>query len=493
MKMIKLTNKYLNIKKRLVISNILMIVIPVVISAVIGGVGLKLIWNAAVNGTALGFADSNDFYERAAGTAKIAEEIILDNDNDKRNNHNYNKLDKILKSNMMTVTIYEHDEVIYKNGDNSLNIPTNIYNAAESLENECTVVQGEYCLYAHKFKDNGHNYQMFLAAKTYDPSYTTLKVCISVLALILIAAVIFSVYFTNRFLTRFVFKKIEEPLEILEYGVAQIRDGNLNYRINYSENTEFFPVCEAFNEMAERLKNSVDSALKNEQSQKELLAGISHDIRSPLTSIQAYVEGLLDGVADTPEKQKKYLLTVKRKSESISNMVSQLFIFSKMQLDDYPTDFIKTDIKTELEKIIQPVKDEYTQTGLQINTHIQSAELSLDSQLLNRICLNIISNSLKYNNSSKAELNIYSEAVQNKYILHFSDNGPGVDERSLDKLFDIFYRSDPARNAPEKGSGLGLAIVAGAVKRMNGTVKARNIQNGGLDIIITFFKENGNE
>ena len=99
-------------------------------------------------------------------------------------------------------------------------------------------------------------------------------------------------------------------------------------------------MCDAFNEMAVRLKESVERTMKNEQSRKELLAGISHDIRSPLTSIQAYVEGLIDGIADTPEKQKKYLLTIKQKSESISNMVSQIFKFSKMELDDYPLNLV---------------------------------------------------------------------------------------------------------------------------------------------------------
>lgn len=492
MKIIKPAYKNFNIKKRLMISNILMIAIPVLISAVIGGAGLMLIWNAAVNGTVLGFESSEDFYDRASGTAKIAEEIILD-DSEKSREHNENKLDYILKSNMISITVYEDNEAFYKKGNDSLSVPDSIFDAAESLGNECTIVQGEYCLYAHNFNDDGHNYKMLLAAKTYEPSYTALKVCIAVLVLILAATVILSVYFTNRFLTNFVFRKIEEPLEALEYGVAQIRDGNLNYRINYSEKTEFLPVCEAFNEMAVRLKNSVDTALKNEQSQKELLAGISHDIRSPLTSIQAYVEGLLDGVADTHEKQKKYLLTVKRKSESISNMVSQIFVFSKMQLDDYPTELVMTDIKTELEKIIQPLKDEYSQKGLQINTNIQSAELPLDSQLLNRICLNIVSNSLKYNNAPNPELDIYSETIHDGYILHFADNGPGADEQSLDKLFDIFYRSDPARNDPEKGSGLGLAIVSGAAKRMNASVKARNVPGGGLDIIIAFSKEDSNE
>jgi len=81
MKLRKLSNIHLNIKKRLAISNILMIVIPVVICAMIGTAGLRLIWDVAVNGTALGFADSEDFYERAEGTAKIVEEVILENDN----------------------------------------------------------------------------------------------------------------------------------------------------------------------------------------------------------------------------------------------------------------------------------------------------------------------------------------------------------------------------------------------------------------------------
>ncbi|MDE6672784.1 MAG: HAMP domain-containing histidine kinase [Ruminococcus sp.] len=492
MKLYKLT-KNLNIKKRLVISNILMIVIPVVICSVIGIAGLQMVWNIAVNGTIWGFEDSEDFYERAEDTAKIVEEIILDND-DSHQSRNKNRLDKIMKSNMMSVNIYENNEIIYQQGNETLIIPENILDSAERLGNECTIIQGEYCLYAHVIKEDLHTYQMFLVAKTSEPSYTTLKICIVIMMLILIVTVILSIYFTNRFLTGFVFGKIRKPLEILEYGVGQIRDGNLDYRIDYSENDEFSAVCDAFNEMAVRLKKSVDSALKNEQSQKELLAGISHDIRSPLTSIQGYVEGLLDNVADTPEKQRKYLMTIKQKSESISNMVSQIFTFSKMQIDDYPVNIVHVDIKAEIERIIFPLRDEYEHKGLKINLNVQSAELSVDTQLLNRICVNLISNSLKYNNESQAEINIFSEIYQNRYILHFADNGQGVDEQALDKLFDVFYRSDPARNSPDKkGSGLGLAIVANAVKRMNGTVQAQNVTGGGLDIIIKFIMEVDNE
>lgn len=122
------------------------------------------------------------------------------------------------------------------------------------------------------------------------------------------------VVLTNRFLTRFVFRHIAQPLKILGEGVHQIRDGNLTYRIEYTEPDEFRPICEDFNDMAGRLRDSVSRSQKEEESRKELLAGISHDIRSPLTAIQAYVEGLLDGVADTEEKRTAYLSIIQKKS-----------------------------------------------------------------------------------------------------------------------------------------------------------------------------------
>lgn len=132
--------------------------------------------------------------------------------------------------------------------------------------------------------------------------------------IVILLTIFLSILLTNRFLIRFVFRKIERPLDILTKGVHEIRDGNLDYRIHYDGNDEFLPVCEDFNEMAERLKTSVCQIQRQERSRKELVAGISHDIRSPLTSITAYVEGLLDGIARTPEAQRQYLETIRAKA-----------------------------------------------------------------------------------------------------------------------------------------------------------------------------------
>ena len=116
---------------------------------------------------------------------------------------------------------------------------------------------------------------------------------------------------TNRLLTSFVFKKIAQPLELLSDRVEHISSGDLDFRINYNDDNEFKKVCEAFNNMAARLKQSIETVQKNEDNRKELIASISHDLRSPLTSIKAFTEGLIDGVAKTPEAQAKYLRTIK--------------------------------------------------------------------------------------------------------------------------------------------------------------------------------------
>lgn len=279
-----------------------------------------------------------------------------------------------------------------------------------------------------------------------------------------------SILITNRFLTKFVFKKIEKPLDILSGGVHEIRDGNLDYRIKYTGDDEFAHVCSDFNEMAVRLKQSVELTQKQEKSRKELIAGISHDIRSPLTSIQAYVEGLLDGVAKTPAVQRRYLETIKAKAENLAHIVSQLFLFSQMELGEYP----ENPSLIRLDKVISEIvsSEDYKKSGLDISMELIPAEIYADPIQIRRIITNILENSLKYKNKEKGMAWIRLEQTECGLRLTFLDDGPGVPEESLPHLFEVFYRSDPSRQHPDKGSGLGLAIVANAIRRMGGTAQA---------------------
>ena len=291
---------------------------------------------------------------------------------------------------------------------------------------------------------------------------------------------------TNRFLTWFVLKKIKQPLKMLSDGVQQISDGNLDHKIIYHENDEFKPVCESFNNMAARLKDSVDEVQKNEQNRKELIAGISHDLRSPLTSIKAFVEGLLDGVAGTPESQREYLQIIKQKTDDINNMVSQLFLYSKMDMGNYPTHPEVLNIESEIKDFVSASQEEYKSKGLTIeiidiptDTHIYADPLQLRS-----VFANILGNSAKYKVKDMAKALI--DCIEDNGVIRiiFEDDGPGVPKDMLTKMFDVFYRGDLSRNNPQQGSGLGLAIASKALERMNGSIYAENIDSGGLRIIV---------
>ena len=301
---------------------------------------------------------------------------------------------------------------------------------------------------------------------------------------VIVVGILISIWLTNRFLTKFVFRRIEEPLKILADGVHEIRDGNLEYRIAYARKDEFLPVCEDFNEMAVRLKQSVDMMQRQEKSRKELVAGISHDLRSPLTSIQAYVEGLLDGVAKTPETQQMYLTTIKQKSETLAHIISQLFLFSKMELGEYPENPCILRLDEKIEETVDALKEEYERQGLTIHTELTPVEIKADPVYLHRILMNILENSLKYKQSERGNIWISLKETANGCLLSFTDDGPGVDKDALPHLFEIFYRDDPSRQNSDKGSGLGLAIVANAMKRMGGGIEAFHNEPHGLIIRI---------
>lgn len=316
-----------------------------------------------------------------------------------------------------------------------------------------------------------------------DRDYNTQIVSIPFITL---AGFIAIMYFTNRFLTRFVFRRIEQPLQMLSGGVHQISEGNLNYRIRYDERDEFKPVCDDFNNMAARLKASIEDVQKNEESRKELFAGISHDLRSPLTSIKAFVEGLIDGVASTSESQREYLQIIKQKTDDINTMVSQLFLYSKLDMGNYPVHPEPVDMGKELSDFAAAVTEEYKTKGLTVvlGDMPTGKYACADPLQLRSVFANILDNSAKYKTDNTATATIHCAAGDGKIRIVFEDDGPGVPKDALLKLFDVFYRNDPSRSNPQQGSGLGLAIAAKALEKINGGIHAENRAEGGMRLIV---------
>jgi signal transduction histidine kinase len=298
---------------------------------------------------------------------------------------------------------------------------------------------------------------------------------------------------TNCFLIQFVFRRITNPLDKLVNGVHQIRDGQLDYRIEYSGNDEFTQICSDFNEMAQRLQDTVKAKQKDEANRKELIAGISHDLRTPLTSIKAYVEGIEKGVASTPLAQKRYLNIIKEKTENLEQLVNQLFLFSKLDIGEFPFYLEQMEISDVLGKIVTMVKEEYRRKELWIDFEgtTQNTKVFIDRVQIQNAIINVLENSVKYCNEKPVKIKIMTWEEQDRVMISLTDNGPGVPPETLEHLFDVFYRGDPSRSNSDKGSGLGLAITAKILERQNGSIQAKNAEEGGLSIIMTFTKNLG--
>jgi signal transduction histidine kinase len=294
------------------------------------------------------------------------------------------------------------------------------------------------------------------------------------------------VFIVNRALTRFVSNKITTPLELMASGVHELRDGNLKFRIEYNSNDEFKSVCDDFNEMAKQLHDVVTARQKDEKSRKELIAGISHDLRTPLTSIKAYIEGIEKGVASTPETQKKYLDTIKGKTEELERIINQLFLFSKLDIGEFPLKIERVEMNETLREFTCEAASEYKNDGLELRFTESTNELyaNIDILQFRNVLGNILGNSAKYKTDSVVNSEITCTETGEGIVITVIDNGPGVPANSVDKLFDVFYRDDVSRKDPSNGSGLGLAIARKIIERLGGTIYAENVPAGGLAIII---------
>lgn len=358
-------------------------------------------------GRGCGCGGAEDFDRVSRGVTELAEHCI-------DRNTGFSSLNALLDSSGMSMQILLDGNVCYSYGETGEGDRA-LLSAAALLGDSATVSQNGRSLHISREASDGQEYTICLfGGNTNEKTYTNLKIALAVSAAVIGVTVLLSILVTNRFLTRFVFQKIEEPLDILTHGVHELRDGNLDFRIDYHRQDEFDPVCQDFNEMAGHLKESAEQLRQQEQSRKKLIAGISHDIRSPLTSIQAYVEGLLDGIARTPEAQRKYLETIKAKAEDLGHIVSQLFLFSKMDLEDYPEDRRPLRLDDAIRDSVSV--EEYRQKGLLVTMDLEPVTIAADPVQLQRITMNILGNSLKY-----------KEGPQRAGNLHrFSKGGPAL-------------------------------------------------------------------
>lgn len=472
----------MTIQRRLFISNNLMLVIPVLLSLIMAG-GIMQAFQLITDTQDKSHFRRNEilFYESVKQTDELADKWSKSNDLEQMKN-DVKSFNEQQGSNVM-LSIYQGKELLY---------PFSSIKSSPILDTAISQA-GSHLLFMDNtavYRESVGKYSIVLTGTNINltngeliKDYRRPLFNLGVFMLLTVIAIILG---TNRFLTRFIYKSIMTPLDTLVYGVHQIRDGNLNHHIEYAGKDEFAGICSDFNEMAKRLLDSVNARQKDDANRKELIAGISHDLRTPLTSIKAYVEGIEKGVAGTPETQKRYLDIIRNKTEDLEHIVNQLFLFSKLDIGEFPFYLEQVDIGKELSNMVAAVFEEYEKKGLTVTLtqNVQNIYVQADIVQLRNAVTNVLENSVKYKNKEQGRMKISCEAGDKHVTVTLADNGPGVASEALGKLFDVFYRSDPSRSDPSKGSGLGLAITAKILERLGGSIRAENVPEGGLAVIM---------
>ena len=462
----------MTIKKRLFLSNLFMLLIPALVSVLILALSMllfvNLFYKQAMDETVHG--ENTVYLEHLL--VKQAEEFLQTDHKVLTDSHLYQTVEKYVQTQSIQLQIYDGDALVCSMGDRH-----------EDLAEMPLYMLSNGNVYVEPITIDDHNYTIYIAFFAPVQESTWNEMIVKYLIAVLIILIVIAVLVTNRFLTKFVFRKIEKPLDILISGVHEIQDGNLAYRIRYSNKDEFLPVCQDFNQMAERLQQSIAQTEREERNRK--------DLRTPLTSIKAYIEGLIEGVAQTPERQQKYMQTIREKANDIDRMVDKLFLFSKLDLGDNPFYPEPIPVAEALHSLVAANAEEYARQGMTVvlDDIPTDCVVCADPVQFRNAILNLLENSLKYKDDPEVQVRIGCTETSSDATISVTDNGPGVPEEALSKLFDVFYRSDPSRSNPQKGSGLGLAITAKILERFGGSVRAENVQPKGLRIQLTIPKE----
>ena len=294
----------------------------------------------------------------------------------------------------------------------------------------------------------------------------------------------------------FTSQTIVKPIKKISKGADEIARGNLDYEIDYKSTNELGQTVDSFNEMRIRLKASLEKQSKAEEERRILVAGIAHDLRTPLTSVKGYAEGLADGIANTPEKQKKYFEIIKQSIDDTEKILDDLLTISRLELSGYELNKADVRVNDFFDDGAQEIKVLLDNNGFDfeyISKCNRDTEICIDVDRFSRVISNIISNSIKYaRDDAKGKVTITIDEYEHTVIMEISDNGIGVDKESLPKIFDTMYRADPARTRVSQGSGLGLAVCKQIVELHQGSIWARSSEGNGLSIFISLPKKEAN-
>lgn len=362
------------------------------------------------------------------------------------------ELDKYSKKYNVSFNIKNmNGDIIYSSGDFRENDKALIENGPIKKGNKETYILAAYFPTTMNYLDENFKQQRFR---------------IALVSLILLITM-FTLYLIYRILTK--------PLKKLSVAVERINYGNTEVEIPYYGKDEFGLLCRSFEDMGKRLKIS-------EKNQQELIQAVSHDLKTPLTSILGYSKRLKEGKVEE-KKIKEYYDTIFRKAKDLQSTIEELEEYININAED-KYNLVSTNCNMFFNDICSELQKEITNSGgsMSYTTRVSDdVYINADTYKLKRVFTNIVDNSLKYAGEN-CFINISVCKENEKILFEISDNGIGVSNEQLSRIFDRFYRVETSRCREKGGTGLGLSICKDIIEKHGGQIGARNSSEGGLCI-----------
>ena len=308
----------------------------------------------------------------------------------------------------------------------------------------------------------------------------------SMMTEILVSGILILV-FTAMILVAWVYSSIWRPVSQLQKATHEIKNGNLDFTldVDMDSDDEISQLCQDFEAMRIRLKESTEEKIQYDKESKELISNISHDLKTPITAIKGYVEGILDGVASSPEKLDRYIRTIYNKANDMDRLIDELTFYSKIDTNKIPYTFSKINVASYFRDCVEEVGLDLDANNIELgyfNYVDDDVVVIADAEQMKRVVNNIISNSVKYLDKKKGIINIRIKDVGDFIQVEIEDNGKGIAAKDLPNIFDRFYRTDSSRNSSKGGSGIGLSIVRKIIEDHGGRIWATSKEGIGTEM-----------
>lgn len=307
----------------------------------------------------------------------------------------------------------------------------------------------------------------------------------------IIFCMILILVFTSALLTFWIYRAVMRPLGKMQVAAKNIKEGNLEFELKPVADDELGELCQDLEEMRIRLRETAEEKLRYDRESKELISNISHDLKTPVTTIKGYAEGIMDGVADTPEKMQKYIRTIYNKAEEMNTLINELTLYTKIDTNRIPYNFNTISVNAYFNDCAEDLAVELESKNVQFgyfNYVAADVKVIADPEQIRRVIHNIVNNSLKYMDKPEGKINLRVKDVGDFVQIELEDNGKGIAAKDLPNIFDRFYRTDASRNSSKGGSGIGLSIVKKIVEEHGGKIWAASREETGTTMYFVLRK-----